>query len=493
MATKTKLDPRKMMEKAIEVMRLSVAEKRTDGKPNPLVGAVLVRPDGSIETAARGELREGNHAEFTLLERKCVGEKLDGSVLFATLEPCLDRNSPKRGCARHIVSARIKEVWVGIEDDNPAVKGKGIEYLMQKGVTVHMFPQELQEIILEENKRFFEWARQQLEVSEEKPIKLSKYEDPITAVTLDDLSEEALKRYQSKAKFAVASGSADFQRLLLQQGVLVSVKGKVVPSGFGLALFGNEPSVAMPQARLLARAELADGKSARMEFGQALIFIPGELEAWLKKVLPSTLDRNRMERREQVDLPFEMIREAVVNALIHRDYNLTGQKCHLVVSPDTITIKSPGGPIPPITLEQMRTFKAPIKSRNPLMHYVFACMGMAEEQGFGLSSLKRHAEELGLPLPSYTMEGDSLVLTIYRSRAAATSALGKDIIKSLSKADRVGWEWLATRETTTSPEYASAVNVPNRTALNHLKRFTDLKLLEKTGSGPTTQYRVIRR
>ena len=75
------------MEKAVEVMRDSVAEQRTDGKPNPLVGAVLVKSDGSIETAARGELRAGNHAEFTLLERKCVGEKLDGSVLFTTLEP----------------------------------------------------------------------------------------------------------------------------------------------------------------------------------------------------------------------------------------------------------------------------------------------------------------------------------------------------------------------------------------------------------------------
>jgi len=41
------------------------SEQRTDGKPSPFVGAVLVRPDGSIETAARGELREGNHAEHT--------------------------------------------------------------------------------------------------------------------------------------------------------------------------------------------------------------------------------------------------------------------------------------------------------------------------------------------------------------------------------------------------------------------------------------------
>ena len=139
MAKKSKFDPRKMMEKAIEVMRQSIAENRPDGKPNPSVGAVLVRPNGTIETAARGELRGGNHAEFTLLERKCIAEKLDGSVLFTTLEPCLDRNEPKRGCARHIVSARIGEVYVGIEDDNPTVAGKGIEHLRRCGVTVQMF------------------------------------------------------------------------------------------------------------------------------------------------------------------------------------------------------------------------------------------------------------------------------------------------------------------------------------------------------------------
>lgn len=492
MATNTKSNPRKMMEKAIEVMRLSIPEERKDGKPNPLVGAVLLRQDGTIETAARGELREGNHAEFTLLERKCIGEKLEGAVLFATLEPCLNRNHPKRGCARHIVSARIKTVWVGIEDDNPAVKGKGIEYLRQHGVTVHMFDLDLQEIILEENKNFFEWARQQLDKPEELPIKLSKYEDPIDAVTFGDLSKEALKSYQTKSKISVTAGSSEFHRLLLQQGILVHSEAEIVPSGFGLALFGKEPSFALPQSRLLARAELADGTSTRKEFGQALVFIPNKLEMWLKKILPSTLDRNQMERREKVDLPFEMIREAVVNALIHRDYNLEGQKCQLVIGPDLITIKSPGGPIPPITLEQMQTFNAPIKSRNPILHYVFARMGMAEEQGFGLTSLKKYAEELGLPLPTYSMEGDSLVLTIYRSKASATATLGKDVLESLSKSERMGWQWLATRETTSSSEYAESLTLPYRTAMNHLKRFQELGLLEKYGAGPATEYRIIR-
>lgn len=47
MTAKSKFDPRKMMEKAIEMMRLFINEPRTDKEASPLVGAVLVKPDAS--------------------------------------------------------------------------------------------------------------------------------------------------------------------------------------------------------------------------------------------------------------------------------------------------------------------------------------------------------------------------------------------------------------------------------------------------------------
>ncbi len=89
---------RTYMEMAVRIMQESVAEPRDDGKASPKVGAVLVKPDGTFTTACRGELRDGDHAEFTLLERKHRHEKLDGSVLFATLEPCArGRKRPQNG------------------------------------------------------------------------------------------------------------------------------------------------------------------------------------------------------------------------------------------------------------------------------------------------------------------------------------------------------------------------------------------------------------
>ena len=486
-------DPRRMMELAVNVMRQSVSEHRPDASPSPMVGAVLVRPDGSYETAARGELRNGNHAEFILLERKCIGERLDGCVLFTTLEPCLNRNHPKRGCARHIVSARIDNVYIGIEDDNPAVAGKGIEHLRRAGVTVHMFDRDLQTEILAENKAFFEWARRQSSVPVEEPIKLSKYEDSVESVELVDLSQEALERYRANAGIKAEVGSTEFNRQMLQLGLLVNEDGIIRPSGFGMILFGTQPRNAVPQSGLLARADLPDGSSSRREFGEALVLIPGLLEVWLKTVIPSTIDRSRMERNEQVDLPFEMIREAVVNALVHRDYNLGGQKCQLVLDAYTIKVKSPGGPIPPITLDQLNTFSAPMKSRNPQLHYVFARMGMAEEQGFGLErSLRQKAEQLGFPLPVFAMDGDYLVLTIFRNPKAAVRALPDVLRDRLTKAEMAGWEWFSTKTRITTSEYEGAFGIPNRTAKNHIKKLVDLGLLRRIGAGPATAYEVVR-
>lgn len=145
MPRKPSYDSRKLMELAIEVMRQSVQEPRKEGKANPKVGAVLWKPDGTVEKACRSELRRGDHAEFTLLERKNLGNRLDGSVLFTTLEPCApgSRGHPKLSCAKRIVLARIKEVWVGVADPDPTVDRKGIKYLQDEGIAVHMFDRDL--------------------------------------------------------------------------------------------------------------------------------------------------------------------------------------------------------------------------------------------------------------------------------------------------------------------------------------------------------------
>jgi ATP-dependent DNA helicase RecG len=265
MPKKPKFDPRKMMEMAIDVMRQSVNEPRADGKASPLVGAVIYKPDGTVETACRGELRYGDHAEYTLLERKNRGNKLDGAVLFATLEPCApnSRNFPKLGCAERIVLARIKEVWVGIEDPDPAVDRKGIKYLQDNGVTVYMFERDLQEAIRAENKDFIAQALERAAAAEEekkpKTVMLSDLENQFSAAAMEDFSDEALEQYRTIAKIKQKVGSPSFNRRLVQIGLLKPQNKTFMPTGFGLILFGKEPRTSMQQAGLLGTIHYPDG------------------------------------------------------------------------------------------------------------------------------------------------------------------------------------------------------------------------------------------
>ncbi len=485
-----------MMEKAIEVMKQSINEPRADGKPSPLVGAVLVKPDGVIDAACRGELRHGDHAEYTLLERKHRDERLDRSFLFATLEPCAPgaRKHPKMACAERIVSARIAEVWVGIEDPDPTVDRQGIRYLEENGIKVHLFDRDLQEQIREANKEFITHALKRAaearNLKAAMPSLLSRWDEALAGGKLTDLASDALARYRGRTKIPDKTISAGFLQRLEHQGLLRRHGSKLVPTGFGFLLFGKAPREILHQAGLNATIEYPDGTHEIRNFDGPTILIPDLVEDWLRPKLPNVIDRSRMTREERPALPFELVREAVINALVHRDYDLVGATCHLVVTADTVTVRSPGAPLAPITVEQMQAFTAPMYNRNPKLQFAFGGTKLVEGRGFGMRTLGEAATKHGLPVPKYAFDGLYLSLTIYRNVQAAVGALTADVLKALNKDEKRGWAFLATKTSVTRKEYALHMGFDSRKAQRHLKRLVELGLLRKAGASSSTEYEV---
>jgi len=482
------------MEQAIQVMQDSVAEPRADGKASPMVGAVLWKPDGTIETACRGELRDGDHAEYTLLERKNRHHKLDGSVLFATLEPCAPgaRQHPKLSCAERIVLARIEEVWIGIEDPDPTVDRKGIKYLQESSVTVKMFDRDLQEVIQEANRAFIEQALDRAEAAradkKTKAVVLSPLENAVTTIQIEDLSDEALEKYRTVARISDNVSSHAFASRLLNQGLLKGEDGRMSPTGFGALLFGQEPRTVMPQAGLLSTLHHIDGSEELRDFDGPQVLAPEQAIEWLRAKLPDPITRTAARRRKTADEFFRLVREGVVNALIHRDYTIEGAKIQLLVDVDTITVMSPGKPVEPITLEQMQTFNAPMLSRNPVLHYVFSQMELAEERGLGLKSMKASAERAELPLPRYIWEDPYLVLTIYRSASASVNVLDPEILAILNEDDKDSWEFIVRHETIFRSDLVNEFDFDERKAQRVLKKLLGVGLIRRIGAGPATRY-----
>ena len=140
------------IEKSIEISKKCVSE---EGRISPKVGAVLIKGNKIFESAYRGEIEEGDHAEYTLLEKKLKSKNLSYTILITTLEPCTRRSSNKISCAERIVQAGISQVWIGITDPNPDISTRGCTYLRMKNVRINYFPDEYAQKILELNKEFW--------------------------------------------------------------------------------------------------------------------------------------------------------------------------------------------------------------------------------------------------------------------------------------------------------------------------------------------------
>lgn len=490
----TKENHRKFMLLAIEQMRLSVHEQRSDGKATPSVGAVLLTKDGKVEVACRGELRDGDHAEFTLLERKNRSERLDGATLYTTLEPCAPgaRAHPKLGCAERIKLARIKEVWVGIEDPDPTVDTKGINYLKDNGIAVKIFDRDLQEIIVNENKIFIAQAKERAGAArEERPAKVSKFDTPSPTAKFADLSKLAMQKYISDAGIADTVDSETFKQRLIQQQLLKEQDGEYVPTGYGILLFAKEPRNFLPQSGLLATVHDENGDTETQDFSGPMVLIPSEIEPWLKVRLPNIINRTKMQRKERAESLLELLRESIVNALIHRNYEIEGAKCQLVFNSKSIKIKSPGAPISPITLEQLQAFNAPMLSRNPQLHYIFTRMGLSEERGLGMSTIRSVPESLELPLPQYSFENPYLVLQIFSKREGVIENLDQETLAALTAEEIEGWKYVTSKLSLTSTDYSEAFDFDNRKSQRQLTKFVDLGLLRRIGKGKATHYEVV--
>ncbi|MDD2332702.1 MAG: bifunctional diaminohydroxyphosphoribosylaminopyrimidine deaminase/5-amino-6-(5-phosphoribosylamino)uracil reductase RibD [Candidatus Cloacimonetes bacterium] len=114
-------------------LAIRIAEKsRGRCSPNPFVGAVIVRQDEVLATG--NTLSYGSdHAEIVALKK--AGKKAKGAVLYVTLEPCSHFGATPP-CTEAIIAAGIKEVFIGLQDPNPLVNGKGIARLKQAGIEV---------------------------------------------------------------------------------------------------------------------------------------------------------------------------------------------------------------------------------------------------------------------------------------------------------------------------------------------------------------------
>jgi len=483
---------RVVMEIAIEEMRKSRSEHTR--KSDPMVGAVLVSAD-SIELGRthRGSLRVGDHAEYTLIERLLPDENLEGSTLYVTLEPCTSRKPPKKSCAERIVSARIGRVVIGMLDPNPEIHGRGITYLQNRGVKVDLFDSDLAKEIREENKDFIkQWDKATKTVEE--PIKefggpSGKERESVQSATLEDFTPVEIQRYLTARGESYQIPSSELWTFFYRHGFVVFDERRqlYIPTIAGLLLFGKNPGDFLGQSKIKAEAHIGD-RVVTADIVRPLLSLPDDVREFLSKHMRTYTEIKEFKRVEVPEYPWEALREAVVNAIAHRDYQ-EGARVIIQIFPEKIVVKSPGLPLSPLTLEKIRAYNAPPYSRNPRIAEALSDMRFMEERGWGLKRMHDLLVEYGLRPPEFNYDSGYFVVTIFgRELAPEVVHITPELLKKLNKRQEALLNLIRDRGSITSPECAKNFKISQSTARRDLKKLVELGIVVKRGSGHSTYY-----
>lgn len=124
------------------------------------------------------------------------------------------------------------------------------------------------------------------------------------------------------------------------------------------------------------------------EFSGSLIVLLQSGEEFVRNNTKKRWKKTDTGRVEMPDYPERAVLECLVNALIHRDYMITGSEVHIDIFDDRLEIYSPGGMMDGSLVQELNTDHVPSKRRNPVIADVFSRMNYMERRGSGFKKIK---------------------------------------------------------------------------------------------------------
>ena len=199
-----------------------------------------------------------------------------------------------------------------------------------------------------------------------------------------------------------------------------------------------------------------------------------------------------LQRTDTYEIPLGALREALINAFIHRDYTNPGRDIKVGVYDDIINVVSPGGLPSTLTPESLMDGRSEI--RNRVLARVFKELGYIEQWGSGIARIKSACKAQGLAEPRIREKGDFVDVEFYRPTPDTTrkvpdnAGYGRIVPNTLTQQERDILTHLQQDKQVTTLEVVALLAVKERRARTVLKDMVDKGLLDKRGSARQTIY-----
>lgn len=317
------------------------------------------------------------------------------------------------------------------------------------------------------------------------------YEGEIVAgANRADLDSEVIKEYIAKREERTRHPLKMSLEEMLMEIEALDEEGN--PTVAGLLLFGKRPQAYLPQGGLVfvrfvgteprGRDGLAGYKRREQVSGPLARIIE---EAWriTREEMHTEAVVRELEREEKPEYPPFAVREAIVNAVAHRDYRLLGRRIEIRMFDDRLEVRSPGGLPGYITVDNIVDEHF---SRNPRMVRGLFQWGYIEELGLGIDRMIEEMVQTGHPQPEFRATPFSFTVTLRSVRRPVAIPRWE---RSMSERQLKALNYLREHGSITNSEYRSLCpNVSAETVRLDLVDMVNKGLLIKIGAKKGTYY-----
>lgn len=330
-------------------------------------------------------------------------------------------------------------------------------------------------------------------------------EEVVTEASLDDLNDDSLNDYIATLRQARPGASylqGDHEEVLRRLHIIRNSGSNLHPTVTGLLIFGKYPQEFFPQLRITfvqfygtEEGEKAPGGQRFLDnqsFEGCVKEMVERAEAHVVATMRKSLQIDGLLRTDIPEYPLEALREAIRNAVAHRDYSkfVRGSYIQIRMFADRIEIQSPGGLHGNVTLDNLDDEHS---TRNERIMRIMEDLHIVENRGSGIDNMLTSLRDANLEPPQFDDRRASFRVTFSNHTLMSPETirwLNQYSAKPINDRQRLALAFLRQQESINNADYRRLNRVDAITAGNELRELVENELVNQDGFGRWTTYNL---
>lgn len=271
--------------------------------------------------------------------------------------------------------------------------------------------------------------------------------------------------------------------------------GKVYPTNALMIILGLLPHCFVKCARFkgTTMSVFIDKK----EYGGDIFSILENTQSFVLNHINLKGEIKGLQRTDTYEIPVSALREALINAIIHRDYINRGRDIKVGIYDDIVNIVSPGSLPHSITIEDV--FNGRSEARNRVVAHVFKELNLIEQWGSGINRIISDCKEYGLQTPKIDEKNDFFDVEIIRSQMIV-EGMSSDTVGEPSESRRIPsecneqqkmvLEYIYENGSAKSKQIENLLQIKESRTRELLRGMVGKGYIEKKGQGRSTFYTI---